>query len=149
MIQFRQTAVGLMLVGNSFWFAVHLDGSNPAPPEFDPPTRVGVIESFRQDGPSDHWCWSGALAGGGAIVRLSRGQEVEVFVPGQSAGALHLAAWAPGDWDFNSVVNSTDISAFLADWIDSAGQNSEGDFNLDGTVNSADISSFLASWVAR
>lgn len=150
MIQFRQTAVGLMLAGNAFWFAVHIDGTTPTPPEFDPPNRVGVIESFRQDGPGDHWRWTGALAGGGAIVRLNRGQEVEIFVPGQLGGpALHVGAWSPGDWNFDSVVNSTDISRFLSDWVESVGQNSNNDFNLDGRVDSGDISAFLTAWVSR
>jgi hypothetical protein len=146
-IQFRQTALGVMLAGSSFWFAVHIDGGNPAAPLFEPANRVGQIESFRQNGPDDYWRWAGALSGT-TIVRLNRGQGLEVYVPGSLNGpALDVEAWAPGDWNFDSVVNSADISAFLSAWVQSRGPDGAGDFNLDGQVTSADISAFLSAWV--
>ena len=150
MIHFRQTSVGVMLAGSSFWFAVHLDGRSPLPPQFDPPTNVGMIESYRQSGPKEYWRWSGALAGG-SLLYLGRGQSLDVFTPGALGGpALHLTSWSPGDWDFNNSVNSADVSAFLSAWVVSIGSGSlHADFNVDGQVNSSDIAVFLAAWVGH
>lgn len=54
----------------------------------------------------------------------------------------------PGDWNLDLVVNSADISAFLAGWLDAVtGQNLAADINADGATNSADISAFLSTWL--
>jgi len=66
---------------------------------------------------------------------------------------LIRAAGCPGpacasDWDRNGVVNSGDISFFLAGWVGDVTDGGSGhDFNADGSVNSTDISAFLTDWL--
>ncbi len=54
----------------------------------------------------------------------------------------------PVDWNADEMVNSSDISAFLAGWLDSLQNGTlDADFNQDQTVNSSDISAFLTEWL--
>jgi hypothetical protein len=52
------------------------------------------------------------------------------------------------DWNYDLLVNSADISAFLTAWLTSLEQGTmEADFNGDAAVNSSDISAFLSEWL--
>ncbi len=54
----------------------------------------------------------------------------------------------PADWNNDTLINSADISAFLAAWLDSLdNQTLVADFDGNETVNSSDISAFLAAWL--
>lgn len=67
---------------------------------------------------------------------------------GDTSTAAQLVV-SGADWDHNTLVNSADISAFLASWLQSVQSGTlEGDVNNDRQVNSADISAFLTAWLA-
>lgn len=52
------------------------------------------------------------------------------------------------DWDGSGVLNSADISLFLADWLTSVTSALQlGDYDRDGEVTSADVSAFLYGWL--
>lgn len=54
----------------------------------------------------------------------------------------------PVDWNEDSLINSSDISAFLSGWLLSLQNGTlDADFNGDNAVNSSDISSFLTEWL--
>lgn len=54
----------------------------------------------------------------------------------------------PVDWNGDSQVNSSDISAFLTAWLNSVQNGTlEADFNNDLQTNSSDISAFLTAWL--
>jgi hypothetical protein len=149
---FRQCATGIVISGNAWWLGVHTAGTSSFAPVFEPAIQARPIENFNQDRPGqDYWRWSGALTGDRTVLRLSRGDCLDVFLPGnRTAPSFMVDQWAPGDWDFSGVVNSADISAFLLSWVQSLNSPvPAGDYNLDGIVNSADISAFLTSWLSR
>ncbi len=51
------------------------------------------------------------------------------------------------DWDYNGVVNSTDVGEFINDWFeDQAFGTTVTDFNHDGLSNSTDVGEFINSW---
>lgn len=52
------------------------------------------------------------------------------------------------DRDLNGAVNSTDISVFLAQWMQSiAAGTLAADFNDSGAVDSTDVQAFLTCWM--
>lgn len=52
------------------------------------------------------------------------------------------------DWDGSGAVTSTDVSAFLREWLASAqGGGTSGDFDHDGAATSGDIAAFLSAWI--
>lgn len=54
----------------------------------------------------------------------------------------------PAEWNRDGVVNSNDISDFLAAWLDSVANGTfDGDFNHDESVDSTDIARFLSRWI--
>ncbi len=58
------------------------------------------------------------------------------------------AGSCPADWDGDDAINSNDISAFLAAWLDSVQNgNLDADFDQSGSINSNDISAFLTAWL--
>lgn len=64
------------------------------------------------------------------------------------SGTVLGAGGCQADWNGDGTVTSSDISAFLTDWLASLGGNTlEADFNGDGTVTSTDISAFLTAWL--
>lgn len=53
-----------------------------------------------------------------------------------------------GDWTGEGSANSSDISAFLTDWLASVQDGTlDADFDCSGGVNSSDISAFLSAWL--
>jgi hypothetical protein len=51
------------------------------------------------------------------------------------------------DWDYNGVVNSTDVSMFINDWFEDINDGTNvTDFDHNGVVNSTDVSNFINSW---
>lgn len=65
-----------------------------------------------------------------------------------AAGFLVPGGACRADWSEDGGVNSSDISAYLANWLtDVLNGAGETDYNCDGVVNSSDISAFLASWL--
>jgi len=68
----------------------------------------------------------------------------------QLTGMVLAAGGCSADWDNNGLVNSSDISAFLSDWLQSvAGGSLVADYDGDLTVTSSDISVFLTDWLAQ
>jgi uncharacterized membrane protein len=65
---------------------------------------------------------------------------------GNEEGFLaRIPAFCYADFNGDSVVNVTDIFAYLAAWF---ANNPHSDFNLDGAVNVSDIFAFIAAWFA-
>ncbi len=65
------------------------------------------------------------------------------------ATTMTCSASCAADFNGDNVVNSTDVSAFLAQWLVDVSQGvGVTDINRDGVVNSADISAFLTVWLA-
>jgi len=55
-----------------------------------------------------------------------------------------------GNFNRDGAVNSTDISAMLAGWLDAVNNgNTNADINCSGSTNSTDISAFLTIWLAQ
>jgi hypothetical protein len=55
-----------------------------------------------------------------------------------------------GNFNRDGGVNSTDISAMLAGWLDAVNNgNTNADINCSGSTNSTDISAFLTIWLAQ
>ncbi len=68
----------------------------------------------------------------------------------QLIGEVLGAGGCTADWDGDRQVNSSDISAFLSDWLlDVAGGGLGTDYDGNGSVNSSDISAFLADWLGQ
>lgn len=83
------------------------------------------------------------LVGSGFREHPEFGTVVDGWVATLSGGTA-----CPADWDGSGGVNSTDISGFLASWLDSVQSgNLNADFNGDASVNSTDISAYLAAWL--
>jgi hypothetical protein len=67
----------------------------------------------------------------------------KVTMPANQQGAC------AADWNDDGVINTADVTAFLADWFASrAGGTLVADFTGDGTVNTSDITAFLSAWFA-
>ena len=68
-------------------------------------------------------------------------------VSGPHSIVLRYGTCCATDWNQDEVVDSTDISAFLAAWLASlTGGDLTGDMNGDGVVNSTDVSRFIMVW---
>ncbi|HYE03314.1 MAG TPA: GC-type dockerin domain-anchored protein [Phycisphaerales bacterium] len=66
-----------------------------------------------------------------------------------SGSAPGQIVFKPGDFNRDCVVNTADISAFLAAWFaDLANGTHAADFNADGVTNTSDITAFLSAWFA-
>lgn len=90
--------------------------------------------------------------GGASIV-----DSVEIRWPDGDVTTLHAvpanqaltieqdACCAPGDLDFNGVVDMRDLSVLLQNWGDCAGA-CQGDVNFDGAVDGLDLALLLAAW---
>ncbi len=67
-----------------------------------------------------------------------------------SSGLFGATVYRRTDFNRDGAINSNDISAFLAVWLDSVQSESlAGDFNGDGVDNSGDIADFLTAWLAQ
>jgi len=54
----------------------------------------------------------------------------------------------PGDTNGDGVVNGSDLSVLLGNWLaEVAGGSADGDFNLSGTVDGSDLSVLLGNWL--
>jgi hypothetical protein len=70
-------------------------------------------------------------------------------VIGGPDGALD-SCQCQGNFNRDGAVNSTDISAMLAGWLDAVNNgNTNADINCSGSTNSTDISAFLTIWLAQ
>ncbi len=89
-------------------------------------------------------------AGGGAglIAGVQGGGLPRAVIP----AALLRDSSCVGDWDDSGAVNSSDIAAFLSQWLLDVGAapnpSAPADVNGDGVTNSNDISAFLSAWLA-
>lgn len=91
-------------------------------------------------------------------LRVGADGSMTQLAPLLSTGAPRpeggMAVWnpttvCPADFDGNSTLNSSDISAFLSRWLSDVTSGSRyADFDASGGVNSSDISAFLAAWLA-
>ncbi len=154
---------GSISLGHDVWFrytapstgtaTIDLCGSNF-------PAAVAVYDLGRCPGLIDQpaACDTGACPGGQARVEFAIVEGAEYLIrvgslPGAAGGSAVMSIASgtacPADWNEDGSVNSNDISAFLATWLDSVQAGSlAADFSGDGAVNSNDISAFLAAWLS-
>jgi len=89
----------------------------------------------------------------GDSLFISEGEATVLFDNAVTpiVGAVQQIELLPcqGDWDLDLTVNSSDISAFLTDWLAAVTAGTiQADVTADGVTNSADISAFLTAWLA-
>lgn len=109
--------------------------------ELRPTAHANDPASFGRDGRGEVY-----------FCTINTGSIVKVVPPGvYDINGDHVAdlCRCPADWDGDAVVNSADISAFLAAWVEAVtGGTAGADYDRSGTTNSGDISAFLGSWLA-
>jgi hypothetical protein len=117
----------------------------------DPPAHMDII-NHQQAG--EWWFVSGTFAAPYvSLLELDAHDCALVVVRFRSEDdppTFTVPCWHPADADFNGVIDSRDISAFVGQWLTPPpvpGQVEPGDWNLDGPVNSADIAGFLGAWL--
>lgn len=98
------------------------------------------------------FCTGGAYALGGTIGQPDAGPPVSAMSGGIYAltggfwPAAIPACGCPGHMFGNAVIRGTDISAFVACYVVSAGDNCAcADMNRDGLLNTADVSLFVSA----
>jgi len=107
------------------------------------------------------WYWSGALNDPAATpetcatrLLLDPGDTLTLRMMVDAGGGMGVIyavidAWPfrPADWDRDGDVDSSDVSAYLADWL-APMQDTEqpGDYDGDGDADSSDLSAFLVAW---
>ncbi|MBC7833852.1 MAG: hypothetical protein H7Y88_01980 [Phycisphaerales bacterium] len=69
--------------------------------------------------------------------------------PDDNGNGIPDACECAADWNGDTVIGSSDITAFLSDWFsDLANGTLVADFNNSGVTGSSDITAFLSAWFA-
>lgn len=120
------------------------------------PTFTGITEGhYRPPSLVDVCEWEGSFYDDCTIINLSGGEAITVYLT-QHGGLfgpwITLTNFHCADWNLDDKVDSTDIAAFLTDYITMApyqDTRTPTDYNADGQVSPADITSFLTAWLNR
>lgn len=92
---------------------------------------------------------SSSLTSNGEVVfRVTFTDNTRGIFAGSFRGFLYSFYPCAVDWNVDTAVSSSDISAFLTSWLQSlVAGDLVGDFDEDGATDATDISAFLAAWL--